>query len=111
MCQRMCARQNNRCSGAECEKVRGQRTPGSTALTCLWRIDMFTDPTGDRAAQVRRVTLTKQQLVAVKGSDQPTRAAFTSSNSDWVHGRCSLSMSAGYSGEHDSSENQAAIGV
>ena len=34
---------------------------------------MFTDPTGDRAAQVRRVTLAKQQqLVAVKGSDQPT---------------------------------------
>ena len=34
---------------------------------------MFTDPTGDGAAQVRRVTLAKQQqLVAVKGSDQPT---------------------------------------
>src|SRR6202022_1123145 len=39
------------------------------------------------------------------------RAAFTSSNSDWVHGQCSLSMSAGYSGEHGSVENQAAIGV
>src|SRR6266571_5925515 len=34
---------------------------------------MFTDPTGDGAAQVRRVTLAKQQqFVAVKGSDQPT---------------------------------------
>src|SRR5438876_3933040 len=33
---------------------------------------MSSDPTGDRAAQVRRVTLVKQQLVAVKGSDQPT---------------------------------------
>src|SRR5207253_6618674 len=40
--------------------------------SCLWRIDMFSDPTGDRAAQVRRVTLAKQHLVAVKGSDQPT---------------------------------------
>src|SRR5438128_9006178 len=35
---------------------------------------MFSDPTGDRAAQVRRVTLAKQQFVAVKGSDQPTAA-------------------------------------
>src|SRR5207245_3540100 len=42
-----------------------------------WRIDMFTDPPGDRAAQVRRVTLAKQQqLVAVKGSDQPTAPVY-----------------------------------
>src|SRR5207244_13416244 len=39
------------------------------------------------------------------------RAAFTSSNSDRVHWKCSLSMSAGYSGEHESLENQAAIGM
>src|SRR5437879_852134 len=42
--------------------------------SCLWRIDVFTNPIGYRAAQVRRVTLAKQQLVAVKGSDQPTAA-------------------------------------
>jgi hypothetical protein len=39
---------------------------------CLWRIDIFIDPTGDRTAQVRRITLAKQQQVAVKRSDQPT---------------------------------------
>jgi len=47
--------------------------------------------------------------VAVTGSAH--RGAFTSSNSDWFHGKCNLPMSAGYHREQESFENQAAIGV
>jgi hypothetical protein len=69
---------------------------------------MFTDPTGDRAAQVRRVTLEKQQLLAVKGSDQPTAPRLQAQTATGFIGSAVLSMSAGYTGEYESLENQAA---
>ena len=78
--------------------------------TCLWRIHMLSDSTCERCPSEASGTCGAPPAgsEAIRSAN---RAAFTSSNSDWVHGQCSLSMSAGYSGEHESLENQAATGV
>ena len=72
---------------------------------------MFIDPTGDRAAQVRRVTLAKQQQVAVKGSDQPTALRLQAQTATGFIESAACRCPPEYHWEDEFLENQAALGV
>jgi hypothetical protein len=77
---------------------------------CLWRIDILSDSTRDRCPS-EALILAERTPCSSETIKSANRAAVTSSNSEWLHGECSLPISAGNHREHESLKNQAATGV
>src|SRR5439155_17420833 len=93
--------------GAHPAAVKRSDQPTAPRLPCLWRIDMLSDSIRDRCPSEASGACSAHPA-AVKRSDQPTAPRLPAQTAMGFIGSA-VCLSAGYSGEHESLESQAAI--